>query len=160
MRKTLVPIALAFALIAVAPAAFAGSNNSTLTVNSSVAANCTITSASLDFPAYDVLGVNAASPLNASTTMDVACTRGLNPQVGFAAAGGTITGGGGSLNYTLWQDNGHSIAFGPSGAGLKSLGAAPTKAPRSFTIFGEIPAGQDVPAAALYTGTIQAIVNF
>ncbi len=155
MKKTLIPIVLV-ALIAVAPAAFAGAANSTLTVNASVAANCTISNATLSFGAYDPVGTNASAALDASTSMDVACTKGVNPSVVFAAAGGTITGGGGTLNYTLWQEIGHTTAFNTA----KSLGAAPSKAARSFSIFGSIAGGQDVPVAALYTGTIQATVNF
>src|ERR1039458_7159381 len=52
MKKSLIPIALAFALIAVAPAAFAGSAPGTLTVTASVAANCTISAARRGFGAY------------------------------------------------------------------------------------------------------------
>lgn len=159
MKKTLVITALAFALVAIAPAAFAATANGTLTVNASVAANCTISNATLNFGAYDPVVANAAADLPGSTSMTVACTKGVTATLGFAAAGGTITGGGGTLNYTLWQDSGHATAFGPSGAGLLNLGAAPSKAGRPFTIYGLIPQNQDVPVAS-YTGTIQATVNF
>ena len=159
MKKTLIPIALAFIFVAGAPAAFAGTANSTLTVQASIAANCTISNATLDFLAYDPVVTNAVANLDASTSMNVACTKGVNPSVGFAAAGGTITGGGGTLNYTLWQDATRTTAFGPSGAGLLSLGAAPSKAARAFTIYGRIAGGQDQPVAS-YSGTIQATVNF
>lgn len=159
MKRTLAPLALVFALVVIAPAAFAATANNTLTVQASVAANCTISSATLDFGAYDPVVANAATDATATATMNVACTKNVNPSVGFAAAGGTINGGGSSLSYTLWQDAGHLTAFGPSGTGLKSLGAAPSKAARPFTIFGVMPQGQDVPVAS-YTGTIQATVNF
>ncbi len=124
MKKLLIGAA-ALALVAFAPATMAATANSTLTVNASVAANCTITNATLNFGAYDPVVTNATSPLNASTSMDVACTKGVNPSVGFAAAGGTITGGTGTLNYTLWQDNAHSHAFGPSGTGPPLAGRRP-----------------------------------
>ncbi len=56
MKKTLIPVALAFALIAIAPAAFAATANGTLTVNASVTANCTIGAGTLNFGAYDRSG--------------------------------------------------------------------------------------------------------
>ena len=157
MKKSLVPIALAFALIAVAPVAFAaGSQSGTLTLNSSVAANCTIGAATLDFGAYDPVVTNASSPKNGSTTMAVACTKGFIPNITTATAGGTITGSGGSLPYTLYSDNLYQNTFVSPGFNMP---AAPGRAPQNLTIYGQIPAGQDVGVGS-YTGTILVTVNF
>src|ERR1035437_1725389 len=101
MKKSLVPIALAFALIAVAPAAFANASG-TLTLNSSVAANCTIGAATLAFGAYDPVVTNASAPLDGSTTMTVACTKGFIPTIGIPAAGRAITHGSDTLTYELY----------------------------------------------------------
>jgi spore coat protein U-like protein len=156
MKKTLVPIALAFALIAVAPAAFAGSQNGTLTVTASVAANCTISSATLGFGAYDPVVTNDVANLDASTTMSVACTKGVAPKITTATAGGTITGPGGTLNYLLFSDAGRTTSFVTPGL---TMPAAPGKAPQTLTIYGRIAGNQDVGVGA-YTGTTLVTVNF
>jgi spore coat protein U-like protein len=162
MKKTLIPIALAVALIALAPAAFAATASGTLTVNASVAANCTIAaSATLGFGAYDPVVANSSTgiDLDASTTMGVACTKGFDPIITIPLAGRTITGGGDTLNYQLFSDSTRLVAFGETLATGFHMGAAPSKAARNVTIYGRIPKNQDVGVAA-YTGTIQVSVNF
>jgi spore coat protein U-like protein len=156
MKKTLIPIALAVALIALAPAAFAATASSTLTVQASVAANCTIAAATLNFGAYDPVVVNDSANLDAQTTMAVACTKGVAPKITTATAGGTITGGGNTLNYSLYSDNGRTTSFVAPGF---TMPAAAGKAPQTLTIYGRIPGGQDVGVAA-YSGTISVTVNF
>ena len=158
MKKSLVPIALALALIAVAPAAFAaGSATSTLTLNSSVAANCTIGAAALNFGAYDPVVANLSANLDGSTTMDVACTKGIAPIITTATAGGGMTGGGDTLNYLLFSNAGLTASFVTPGF---TMPAATTPAAQTLTIYGRVPGGQNVGVAALYTGTITFTVNF
>ena len=161
MKKTLVPIALALALIAVAPAAFAASANSTLTVQASVAANCTIANATLNFGAYDPIVANATAllPLDNSTTITVACTKGFTPTIGLAAAGRTITNGADTLTYELYKDVAGGVVWGDAGGALFTPPSAPGKGGTAYTIFGRIAGGQDVSTGA-YSGTIQATVNF
>ncbi len=155
MKKLLIGAA-AFALIALAPAAFAaGSATGTLTVNASVAANCTIGAGTLNFGAYDPVVTNSATALDASTTMAVACTKGVNPSITTATPGGAMTGGGDSLNYLLFSDSGRLTSFVPG----FSMGAAPGKASRNLNIYGRVASGQDVGVAA-YSGTITFTVNF
>jgi spore coat protein U-like protein len=156
MKKTLIPIALAFALIAIAPAAFAGTAPGTLTVNASVAANCTISAATLNFGAYDPVVTNDSANLDAQTTMNVACTKGVAPKI-TAALGGTITSGGANnLNYLLFSDTLRTLTFVAPGF---TMPAAPGKAPQTLTIYGRIAGGQDV-AAGSFTGTTTMTVNF
>ena len=155
MKKTLIPIALAFALIAIAPAAFAGTAPGTLTVNASVAANCTISAATLNFGAYDPVATNDSANLDAQTTMNVACTKGVAPKI-TAALGGTITNGGDTLNYLLFSNTGRTTTFVSPGF---TMPAALGKAPQTLTIWGRIAGGQDVGAGS-FTGTTTMTVNF
>lgn len=155
MKKTLVPIALAFTLITVAPAAFAGTTPGTLTVQASVAANCTISAATLNFNAYDPVVTNDVADLDAQTTMAVACTKGVIPKI-TAALGGTITSGANTLNYLLFSNTGRTTTFVSPGFTMPAAGG---KAPQTLTIWGRIPGNQDVGAGA-YTGTTTMTVNF
>jgi spore coat protein U-like protein len=161
MKKTLIPIALAFALIALAPAAFAATASGTLTVQASVAAKCTITAATLNFGAYDPVVTNAAAgvDLDGSTTMAVACTKGFDPVITIPLAGRSMTGGGDTLNYLLFSDGARTASFGETLATGFHMGAAPSKVARNVTLYGRVPKDQDVGVAA-YSGTIQVSVNF
>ena len=154
MKKALIGAA-AIALIAVAPAAFAATQNGTLTVTASVAANCTISAATLGFGAYDPVVANTTNPLDGSTTMSVACTKGVTPKITTATAGSTITNGTDNLNYSLFSNSTRTTDF----AGGFDLPTATSKAPQTLTIYGRIPGAQDVSAGA-YTGTISVTVNF
>jgi len=63
------------------------------------------------------------------------------------------------LTYELYQETGRTTVWGTTGTALLSIGAAPSKAARTFTVYGRIPSGQDLPAGS-YTDTVQATVNF
>lgn len=160
MKKTLIPIALVFALVAVAPAAFAATATGTLTVTASVAANCTISGATLIFGAYDPVAANAATgiDLDAQTTMSVLCTKGVTPTISTAAAGGAMasTPAGFSLNYLLFTTAGRTTSFvTPFSLGVSGS----NKTAQTVTIYGRIAKDQDVGVAA-YNGTTTVNVNF
>ncbi|HEX5855126.1 MAG TPA: spore coat protein U domain-containing protein, partial [Thermoanaerobaculia bacterium] len=115
----------------------------------------------LNFPAYDPIVTNAASPLNATpTTMSVACTNGVNPGITIPAGVHLMNGGipAGTLDYQLFADAGYSVPFATSLPGTL-MGVAPSKAPRNLDIYGQIPAGRD-PSVGSYTGTLLVTVNF
>ena len=59
----------------------------------------------------------------------------------------------------MYKDSARTAVWGDAGGALYSAGAAPSKAPRAFTVYGRVPAGQDVPAGS-YSDTIVATVNF
>lgn len=157
MKKILVPFALA--LIAIAPAAFAGTATGTLNVTASVANNCTIANATLNFGAYDPVVTNAVSPLDNSTTITVACTKGFIPTIALATAARSITNGSDSLTYDLYKDVAGGVVWGDTGGALFTPPSAPGRSGTAYTIFGRIAGGQNVSAGA-YTGSIVATVNF
>jgi spore coat protein U-like protein len=156
MKKTFIPIALVFTLIAVAPAAFAATQGGTLTVTAGVSANCTIGAATLAFGTYDPVVTNATADLDKETTMSVSCTKGVNAHI-TAAAGGTINGGAGNnLNYLLFSNSLRTTDF--TGTGF-AMSFAAGKAAQDLTIYGRIAGGQDVSAAS-FTGQTTVTVNF
>ena len=63
------------------------------------------------------------------------------------------------LSYELYQDAGRTTVWGTTGSGLYNPPAAPSFAPRSFTVYGRVDAGQDVPAGA-FTDSAVATVTF
>ena len=144
----------------------AASASANLATSATIGNNCTISTAAIAFGAYDPVGANAAADLDASGSLTVACTRGASATVGLAlganASGATrrmANGSGGYLTYELYQDAGRSTVWSDSGSGLYTPAAAPSKAPRVFTVYGRIPSNQDQPAGG-YSDTVTATVNF
>jgi spore coat protein U-like protein len=138
-----------------------------LPVNVAVAANCTITTVGVTFTAdYDPVVNHASSPDDGTGTITVTCTKGAGTNIGLnygANASGTqprMKGPGGSgseyLNYTLYSDSGRSTVWNGT---TYTIGGAPSKAPRSYTVYARIPGGQDISQGA-YGDTVVATVNF
>ena len=137
-----------------------------LGVSATVTNNCTISTTALAFGSYDPVVANASTNLDGTGTVSVACTKGTTATVGLGlgsnASGSTrrmSDGTGNFLTYELYQDVSHSTVWGTAGAGLLSPAAAPSKAARNFTVFGQVASNQDV-AAGSYSDTVVATVNF
>ena len=153
-------------LVSFPEAAVAQSASANLAVTATVSTNCTISTTPLDFGTYDPVVTHAAAALESTGTVVVACTKGETATVGLGygnnSAGATRRmkdPGPNRLTYELYQDAARTAIWGPTGAAMLTLPAAPSKAPRSFTVYGRIPSGQDVPAGG-YTDIVVATVNF
>jgi len=141
----------------------AGSANASFAVTASVTANCTISASALAFGSYDPVSVNAASPLNQSSTLTVACTKGTSATI--ALDDGTHFSGtrrllgatnGDFLSYALYQDNSYSTAW--TSASTKAYNAA-NKNASAQTVYGQVTAGQDV-SVDTYSDSVTATISF
>jgi spore coat protein U-like protein len=156
---------VALLVMAAAGGASAATATANLAVSATVTNNCTISTAPLAFGSYDPVAANAASNLDGTGTVVVACTKGTTATIGLGlganASGSTrrLTDGSSFLTYELYQDAPRITVWGNSGADLYSPGAAPSKAARNFTVYGRVPANQDVPSGN-YNDTVVATVNF
>ncbi len=137
-----------------------------VTVSATVSNNCSITGGALAFGAYDPLVTHATDPKDGTGTFTVACTKG--------ATGVTIDLGQGAnysserrmiaasnyVAYQLYSDSGRTTVWGSTSGGSTLAVSAPTsKAPVTYTVYGRITGGQDVPAGS-YADTVVATVNF
>jgi len=167
-KKNIVIVLTALLLSALTTPALAGSATATFTVTATVNPNCTISAANLSFGNYDPLVANLAAPLNATSTVTVACvqgttaTIGLNAGLNSAQAVGTtraMTSGPGSfLSYEIYKDVNHTTVWGNAAAATVSYTAA-SNANSSITDYGQVPAAQ-TPTTGSYTDTITATINF
>lgn len=144
----------------------AGSATANLSVSASVAVNCTISTGALAFGSYDPVVTHASSPLDGTGSVTIACTKGSSQTIGLGlgsnASGSQrrmTDGSSNYLNYELYQNSARTTVWGNSGADLYTPAAAPSKAARTFTVYGRVAANQDVPAGT-YTDTVVATVNF
>lgn len=168
------------ATIVASKAHAAGSANTNLSVTASVTANCTISTTAVAFGAYDPVVANAATALNGTGTVGIACTKGSAPNIalgfGLNNAGVQrnmkITGGGSDLlAYQLYTPSSNAAnaacsfpgstvwADGTSGTSVLTPTSPPNKNSRSYNVCGTVAAGQDVSVGS-YQDTVVATVNF
>lgn len=143
-------------------------------VTATVQLVCTISASNLSFGAYT--GTN----IYATSTITVQCNNGpaaaarpaIHPppgayQIGLdagTAPGATVTtrsmtGPDGALvSYMLFQDTGHTINWGNT-PGVDTVAGTGNGLPQNFTVFGQLPAGQEAPTGH-YTDTITATITF
>lgn len=129
------------------------------------ATSCAFTTvASVNFGAYEV-----SSPLtnnNGVGSFTIRCQGGgnpslivkLNPGQSHSFASRVMTSGANSLNYNLYTSAARTVVWG-DGSGGSSVMAISRNQTTTLSIFGQIPAGQDV-AIGIYTDTLIATVEF
>ena len=164
LRLLSLPVSVLLAVCIQCSIAQAGSSTTNLNISATVTDNCSISTADLAFGAYDPIVTNASSPKDSTGTVSITCTTGAVTNVGLDtganASGGTrrMKAGSSYITYEIYQDVGRTTVWG-TGANKNDTGTAPNFNPRSFTAYGRITAGQDVPAGS-YTDTVVATVNF
>ncbi|HXE80607.1 MAG TPA: spore coat U domain-containing protein [Vicinamibacterales bacterium] len=164
VRRALTGIGMA-ALLGAFPASDAAAQTSdSFQVLASVAENCIInTPNALDFADYDP---TSGTDDDAETTISLRCTKGTTAEV-LISLGGNPSGGqrrmtgqtlSETLNYDLYTDSSRTSPWGDTaGAGYDHTAAS--AAWTDVTVYGRIPAGQDVSVDA-YEDTVTATVNF
>jgi spore coat protein U-like protein len=142
------------------------SSSASLTVNATVAKNCTISTTPVSFGQYDPVTANATSPLDGVGSVIVTCTKGAVAAVGLNVGGYPLGTGrrmfGGTdafLGYELYSDVARAAIWGNESGTDLNIPAAPSRSPRTFTVYGRVPAAQDA-AVGNYADTVVATVNF
>ena len=163
--RTAAVLGVVAGLVGAAAHLSAGSAAASLASSASISNKCTISTAALAFGAYDPVVTNAASDLDGTGTVTIACTKGAATTIaldlGSNASGSTrrLTDGSSNyLSYEIYQDSGRTTVWS-TGANVQTPAAAPSKAARDFTAYGRVPSNQDSPAGS-YADTVTATVNF
>ena len=162
-RASLVAVLLSLSIFPV----FGASIPADLNLSATVAPACVISTTPVAFGSYDPIGANATAYLDGTGTVSVACTRGTTPVRVDLQNGNNYSGtrrmssGSDFLAYGLYQDPGRASSWGQGlGAnGGRVIGASANIFPRTYTIYGRIPAGQDV-SAGDYFDTVVATANY
>src|SRR5262245_7453059 len=133
--------------------------------NAQLAPSCTLSTTSVQFGLYDVF---AAAPLSSTGTVTVKCNASaVNIAVTLdRGASGTFnprkpSNGTQALDYNLYRDAAGLVIWGDGSGGTSFYADANPRNNKNVThtVFGRIPAGQDVPAGT-YSDTIVATINF
>ena len=126
---------------------------------------CDIATTPLAFGEYDPLVRHASQPLDRDGSVTITCTKGTSATIGLNAgshSSGTsrnLSNGSALLRYDLFIDAGRTQRWGEGEANALQAGDAPSDAPRTFVVFGRVPAGQDVPVGA-YTDMVVVTIEF
>jgi spore coat protein U-like protein len=128
------------------------------------AAHCTVSTTSVSFGSYDVF---ASTPTDSTGTVSFTCTGNVDVTVRLSKGGSstfnprTMNGGNDTLNYNLYKDAARTTVWG-DGTGSTStytqLGV-PNNTAQNLTIYGRIPAAQDV-RAGTYTDSVTVTIDF
>ena len=148
------------------PAAFSAGVNTNMTVSVVVDNACQISTTNVAFPVYAPLGANATTPDDSTAgSVTITCTTGTSGHI-TVGQGSNWTGsqarmfngtGNTYLPYTISQDSSHSVVW-DSITGM-AIPAAPDGTPRVYTVYGRIPAGQNV-TGGTYTDTVVVSMLF
>jgi spore coat protein U-like protein len=165
MKRTIL-VVLTLTVVLMSVPAFGATATANLDVTASVAAVCTISTSPVAFGAYDPVVANAAAALNATGTVTVACTRGtaatvdLGNGANLAAGSRRMANGAEFLGYALYKDAARTAVWGTGLAGGTTAAyAAATIAPTAITVYGTVPAAQDV-AVGAYADVVLATINY
>jgi len=154
-----------FLLLFLLPAPLTAANDvSMLPAAALVSPNCKFTgeNVTLSFGTYDPVSANVARDQDAMAKFQLRCVKGTSASVslneGLYAAGSMrrMRGGDGYLNYQMYTDASRSSVWNTSNTVTYS---STTPVPKHFSIYGRIPAGQDV-SAGVYMDTVTLSVSF
>jgi spore coat protein U-like protein len=139
-----------------------------LEIRVQVLPECNVGTFSMNFGTYSPAGTNASNPLPATSTVTVKCTKTtigtVQLNAGQWSAGGVRnlrSATGELLAYNLFLDSSYATVWNLTNtmSDTSQGRATPLGGGAGFTIYGRIPANQDVSAGA-YNDTVQAIVNY
>ena len=142
-------------VLAMSGVSMAATKTNNLNISATVVANCNITSVTdITFGVYDTTSL---TPLDANGDMTFRCTKNTAYKAYITGVRAMTGGGADTLTFTLFSDAGHTTAFPIDNSGAPTN--APSNAPISKTIFGRIPATQDVGVDS-YSKVLVATVEY
>jgi spore coat protein U-like protein len=127
-------------------------------------AACTIATTAMNFGTYSVF---SATPTDTTSTFTADCgANDVNVFINFSKGSSstytprTLRNGSEVLNYNIYADAARTLIVGDqTGGTVHYTSSRPGDPPQTLTLYGRIPAGQDV-AVGTYTDTVLATINF
>ena len=150
LKAKMRPLRRLLCVLALLPlgSALASTATNTLSVSATVSAACTVSATNLAFGTYDPL---TGTPNDSTSTVNVTCTLTTPYNVGLDAGLGTgatvatrkMTHSSDLLNYSLYQDAARTQVWGTT-IGTNTATGTGTGLAQAFTVYGRIPAAQNV----------------
>ncbi len=165
-RKACSIVAAALLASAAATPGRAATATTTFAVTATVLSGCGVAATDLIFGNYTS---TAGTPTDATSTVIATCTNGVSYTIAADAGTGTgateaarsMTGlvGGGSLNYLMYTNAGHTTLWGDGTLGTTMFSGTAVLLPQTYTVNGRIPTLQH-PAAGLYADLVTVTLTF
>jgi spore coat protein U-like protein len=128
------------------------------------APSCTVSTTSVNFGSYNVFTGSATDSTGTITidcngsAKDIVVTLSKGASASFSPR--TMLKGSEALSYNLYRDAARTSVWGDGTGGTSTYtNANPPNSPFNVTIYGRVPAGQDV-SAGVYSDTVAAVINF
>ena len=144
---------------------FSWASISSIAMNVNVLSNCKFASGATDmsFGSYDPTVNNVATPLDTATTFTLRCSKGSSAEV--SISGGLypannmrrMRSGNDYLSYNLYKNSARKAVWDTTQTVNYT---AASSVPQVFTIYGQIPAGQDTIGPGSYADTVTVTVTF
>lgn len=168
MRLSMTQVCLFSAILwgLLLPANYAAQKPSNISESVIVTSNCNVTggNVTLSFGSYDPSMTNLTRDLDSTSNFSLRCTPGTSAVIsmdsGQHASGATrrmVNSLGNYLEYQLYTDSSRSSVWNQSNT---QSYAASTLQPRTFTVYGRVPAGQEAVLAGSYGDTITITITF
>ena len=145
-----------------ANSAMAATDTDTFLVTATVANSCLVSATDLNFGAYDPAAVkDGTSTITVTCTAQTPYTIGLDAGQHFATTRAMIGDDTATtlLKYELYTESGHGTIWGELLSGTTVANSSLAGGALDYTVYGQIPASQYVPAAN-YADTITVTVDY
>ena len=164
MKKFVSFLATLAALCIFTPNIQAGTTTTNLNVSVTVDSACIVSATGISFADYAPLGSNLTAPRDGNGSITLTCTAGVDAIIALDGGGHNLAGqnrmisGSSFINYALYQDTSRTIQWG-TGVAAMTLATSTDTSPRSYTVYGRVPAAQSALSGA-YSDIVQVAVNF
>jgi spore coat protein U-like protein len=152
------------ALVATTPAS-AATVGTTLNVDATVTANCTVSAAAISFGNVNPI---SGSDYDAAGGITVTCTQGTGwtATAGVGAGSGAsyaarrMTFGASTLNYNIYTDALRTNVWGDGTGTTVTIANSGTGAAQAVTLYGRVPSGQTTVPPGGYADTVAVTVTY
>lgn len=146
-------------------AGYAATTSSTLSVDATVTANCTVSTSALAFGNVNPLSgsdIDGAGGISVTCTSGTAWTAaaGIGSGSGASFASRRLTSGSNLLNYNLYTDAARSSVWGDGTASTATIGGTGNGSAQSATVYGRIGSGQTGVPPGSYADTVSVTVTY
>ena len=144
-------------LLAAAPAA-AETTSSTLDVEATVTANCTVSTSMIDFG--DITDASGGITVTCTSGTGWTATAGVGSGSGATFASRRMTAGSDLLTYNLYTNAARTTVWGDGSGSTGTLGGTGTGGVQNVTVYGRVGSGQTSVPPGDYEDTVSVTVTY
>ena len=153
------------AAVAATTPALAATTSTTLNVDATVTANCTVSSSALSFGTVNPISgtnVDATGGITVTCTNGTAwtATAGVGSGSGATFAARRMTSGANLLSYNIYTDAARANVWGDGTGGTATIANTGTGVAQNVTVYGRVPSGQTSVPPGGYADTVAVTVTY